>query len=1042
MHAGLLALRSLLKVYELRGAALATRPPHLVDNDSEQAEAPPERRCPPDWHWLATRPRAALNLIVSATFPRVLHIFALLEARVDAAQRAGVAGPEVEDAFWMQVAACKAYLSATQYELPTEIYLSPDANFSRWMTLFLSALRRPILTPPTGSLPWTELNFRHHAQWRVKKWVAHIAQWLLQRCSNPARLCIVLRRNFPAKTLEDFTGFFRRQFAPPIASAMLDLLAWDRRYTSPRVANLALRYLEYAVAPSLTYRVIKPRLAELVTGMVFPYLCIADADLALWADEPLEYVRRTYDVMEDFGTPRSAACSLLFVLSRTRRAVVVGPIMEFLVRIFDAYADCRRRLAAGVMDARGQEELTMLARQKEGAFLAIGTIQETLLSNEQNAKYLNAILERHIVSEFSSDVPFLRARTCWLYAHLTASENVSLDVIMAGLAGVRKCLFDKEFPVRVRAAVDIRHFLHKPTAAKQISPMVGDLLTVLFTLLDDIDNTDIVATIDQVVVGYSDQVAPYAARLCDKLVQTFSRAAAAGPGDDEAGYVATQCLQALQSIISSVSTVSVEKKIQLLAEIEKMISEVFEYMFEEDRIEYFEEALDLLSMFVFHSAAERGNHWRAAVQAVASPDPYLLGMPETPEVVSAMKFLKVDQDARGAMQNDIVEGGGLVSPYLWSLFPRAMHAFHEWASDYSFHYLHLLDSYLSKAPRVFMTSREGETSYVQLLIGMVSRLWDDSSLAEEDFAIQGSRVCGLFLQNCRDLEGMPIERELGILTQLAVRRLRSDSKHDAAVAALITSLAHLTYVSPITTITIIDKVLGCTQEVFGLWMDATRGDALEKIYDRKASAIALSTIVGSDWNLLPSLLSQSIPQVVLVIVKLLDSSVPSTKRGNEWNADDPSLLCRSDSLTEPSLSTGNYSAGSDGSMDRAQTESGHTAAGNEDQDKFSAEGGEMDVIHEEGDEDLCHPADVQESDNSVIYTDDPIATEDGESAAFCILRDVDELRYFEDVMRRLPPQASQQLMAALSPDGTKRIRVALHRAAEVRRVYADIGHAK
>lgn len=1051
VEAGLLALRALAKVYEFKGAGMVAGTLDLDEVVTVNGH-PHEEDLISDLQFLHDHPRAALNYIVSQTFPRLLHILRGLEDTIskETLDATSVTPKEAvllsgDMVHLMQKTICKIFWSFTQYDLPLLLINNLEGAFASWMSTFLVILRRPvkppICAPDTMSLSNDDLA--KMPKWKVKQWIVHTIYRLFQRYSNPSRLSQSLVRMLDRETMTRFGDFFRRTFAAPFTETMLDMLRDHRGYISSRVANLALLYLECAVSTGRTYRVVKPRLAQLITNIIFPYLCVSESDLALWAEDPVEYVRKMYDVVEDFQSPRAAACSLLSVLSNSRRSVVNPPLISFLVQIMDTYADSQQYLArVGGNDPEAQKAHRMLAMQKDGALLAFGTIRDTVVSSDPNASFLRAVLSSYAIDEFDSEVPFLRARVCWLYGVLTATENISIDTVLPGLDGVRKCLADKEFPVRVRAAVDIRHFIQNDIASSRIAPKVAELLTFLFTLLDDVDNTDIVATIDQVVVRFSDQIAPFARPLCERLVNTFSRAASAGESDDEAGYAAAQCLQALQSIVCSVAQSTVQNKIVLLAEIEHIIAEIFDHMFQEDRIEHFEGALDLLAMFVYHSAADRGSHLKDCMEAGVEPHEALLSPTSGGSGFTTTEFFKSNSSTSQAMQNDAASGGGVISPYLWSLFPKAMHAFHDWASDYSVHYLHLVNSFLSRASRVFLCSRDGEQTYVQLLLGMISRFWDDSCLDEDEFAIQGSRVCGLFLRYCRDIDGISIDREVGVLTELVVLRLRSNSRSLRAVNSLLTSLAHLTFVSPMTALAVIDKAVGCTEEVFSLWTSMAKQNQIERDYDRRTSAIALSAVLGSDWNQLPPVLRQSIPQILLTVVQLLESLAKPTSlrrhriiiEGNNPGVYGPVNvmgMCN-DRSSSSSDENANLSTGS------LVTTGGNLALPNEikngensSQPYTDKMGGDEDI---EGDfSNEVRYLDSHDED----YAEDCEVEEDGENSMFHVLQDVDELLFFEKILSQLSPVASQQLMKALASDDTQRIQCTLHRAAEQRTIMVN-----
>lgn len=1040
VEAGLVALRVLAKVYEFKGAALSSHAPHHTQQVlTVTAHLSPDNSTPGHLQFLHDHPRAALNFIVSSTFPRLLDILKGLEETVGA-QVCDVDGNNQKQAYEMQKTITKVFWSLTQYDLPLLFVNDLEDAFANWMNTFLAILLRPVKPPAhSNGTHFSDDDCRRMPEWKLKQWIGHTVYRLLQQYCNPNCLSKSLMRILDHETITKFGDFFRRNFAAPFTEAMLEVLSSDRRYISPRVANIALLYLEHAISFGITYQVIKPRLAHLVTGIIFPHLCITVSDLVLWDEDPVEYVRKTYDVLEDFNTPRAAACSLLRVLSESRKSVVIAPLLSFLTQIMDRYAESRRQLmrAAG-SDFQVEETHKVLAVQKEGALLALGTICEALFSGNQNVDYLRTVLSSYVVEEFDSEVPFLRARVCWLYGSLVASENIATDAVLPGLEGVQKCLRDAEFPVRVRAAVDIRHFLQNDMAISRIAPKLAELLRLLFSLLDDVDNTDIVATIDQVVVSFPHQITLFAGDLCTRLVDTFSRAASAEQNDCEAGYTASQCLQALGSIVWSITQSPVQNNILILADIERSIAEIFDHMFEEDRIEQFEESLELFALFVYHSAAIRGSCWKHCTQAGVDPYKPLLSLIGNANELPAGDISKAKSIMTKAIQGDLGSGGGVISPYLWSLFPKAVHAFHEWASDYSFHYLQLVDSFLSKAPRVFLCGQDGEETYVQMLLGMIARLWDDSFLEDDEFAVQGSRVSGLLLQHCRSLDGVSIDREVGVLTELVVKRLLSSLRSSRTVTSLLTSLAHLTYVSPVTTLTVIDKNVRCTEKVFSLWMSVVGQNQLEQDYDRKMSAIALSTILGSDWSQLPTALQQSIPQILVTVVRLLESLV------NSASSERSRIVTESHSpnvygfANDKSVYGGGFSSGSD--VDVAIPPSvplfntGDTKSSDDEKNLSHTYNVEMDGAPDNHGH-ISNEAEYQVTDDEdfEVYEE----AEGGENAKFYALKDVHELLYFERVVSQLSPLASQELMKVLANDDTQRIQCTLHRAAALRTVMID-----
>jgi hypothetical protein len=72
------------------------------------------------------------------------------------------------------------------------------------------------------------------------------------------------------------------------------------RYCSDRCAHLGLVYIESAVQLGATYKLLKPHVGSLLTDVVFPQLCLSDADVELFESDPLEFVRKVREKLKSW----------------------------------------------------------------------------------------------------------------------------------------------------------------------------------------------------------------------------------------------------------------------------------------------------------------------------------------------------------------------------------------------------------------------------------------------------------------------------------------------------------------------------------------------------------------------------------------------------------------------------------------------------------------------------------------------------------------------------------------------------------------------
>jgi hypothetical protein len=75
---------------------------------------------------------------------------------------------------------------------------------------------------------------------------------------------------------------------------------------------------------------------------------------------------------------------------------------------------------------------------------------------EQYQNMLEPLMVTHVLPEFTSPLPFLRARACWVFGQFFEIPYTSGDTFLFGLRAVLNCISDSELPVRIKAAVALR----------------------------------------------------------------------------------------------------------------------------------------------------------------------------------------------------------------------------------------------------------------------------------------------------------------------------------------------------------------------------------------------------------------------------------------------------------------------------------------------------------------------------------------------------------------------------------------------------------
>ncbi|XP_050143019.1 importin beta-like SAD2 isoform X2 [Malus sylvestris] len=620
--------------------------------------------------------RTPVYRIVEETFPALLNIFNRLVQ---------IPNPSLEVADLIKLI-CKIFWSSIYLEIPKQLF---DANvFNAWMMLFLNILERPV--PSEGQPSDPDLR-KAWGWWKVKKWTVHILNRLYTRFGD-------LKIQQPEN--KAFAQMFQKNYAGKILECHLNLLNVIRTggYLPDRVINLVLQYLSNSISKNSMYNLMQPRLNVLLFEIVFPLMCFNDNDLRLWDEDPHEYVRKGYDIIEDLYSPRTASMDFVSELVRKRGKENLHKFIQFIVEVFKRYDEAPVEYKP--------------YRQKDGALLAIGSLCDKLKQTEPYKSELERMLVQHVFPEFSSPVGHLRAKAAWVagqYAHINFSDSNNFrKALHSVVSGMR----DSELPVRVDSVFALRSFVEACSDLNEIRPILPQLLDEFFKLMNEVENEDLVFTLETIVDKFGEEMAPYALGLCQNLAAAFWRcmntAEADDDVDDPGALAAVGCLRAISTILESVSRLP-----HLFVQVEPTLLPIMRRMLTTDGQEVFEEVLEIVSYMTFFSPT--------------------------------------------------------ISLDMWSLWPLMMEALAEWAIDFFPNILVPLDNYISRGTAQFLTCKEPD--YQQSLWNMIAAIMADKNMEDGDIE-PAPKLIQVVFQNCRGQVDQWVEPYL----RITVERLRRSEK--------------------------------------------------------------------------------------------------------------------------------------------------------------------------------------------------------------------------------------------------------------------------
>jgi len=583
----------------------------------------------------------------------------------------------------------KTFWSCTQFALPEAARREPE-YVVRWFELVKAAMECGSAVATPGARADVDA-LAASPLWKLKKWAAQIAARFLQRYG---------RAKYVEESGKSFADTFAAKPAPQLLESCFGLLAASTRgcYVSPRVRQLCFTYVDTAVEIGALYKLMRPHLDFIMFEACLPTMCATYGDVEQFEADPHEFVRKAHDPMEDFLEPRAAAMNLVASLVRTRPKDVFEKLLRRLSEVLAAYEATPRE--ARTLDA---------VRLKDGALCALGALSDELKKRKKHAAHVDSILANHVLPEIlSADggaananaAGLLRSRACWTLQQFAnhasrLPEARVAQCVHAALVGLN----DAKLPVRVEAAGAVRQLLaasDHPGVDALMRPNLPQILDACFRIMSDIGSDDVVQALEIVIDRFGDDIAPYAVALARKLAEAFSAYVAAGEDDDEASMAAAQCVEAMAATLNSISN----NENDIYREIEPHLVPVLVKIVGSrggDLVEYFENAIEVLSYLTYSSAVPFSRH-------------------------------------------------------LWGLFELLIDAFHEWAFDYIPDLIRPLDNFVSRDPDTFLagTTADGRR-YVDKLTGVAGRLLAPENLARtcERDAVKATYVLLSIVHNCK-----------------------------------------------------------------------------------------------------------------------------------------------------------------------------------------------------------------------------------------------------------------------------------------------------
>ena len=600
--------------------------------------------------------KIALNDIVNRTFEIVTGLFQYLLSQ------------NTDEFAMMRKLVLKVIWASFQLGTPQFYTLEVKENkfdrFNQLMEMLLESYKIEV--------PQNNIEDVDNPHWKVKKWIGHFTYRLIVTYST-----LEVRSNVSAEEIR-IADFYVSQWSVKFMNIFLQMVQFNIRgtYVPHRLITLAFRYLDACVSnPEIYKNAVASRLKELIVDIVFPYFCFSTADRELWEYDPQEWLRIGYELSEDLWNTRINAMGTLTTMVTTRRKDAFPIYLSYITEVLTNYAN----------------QSNVNPQLKDGVLYTIGNLVKLFTKNAMTKDKVEDMLKMFVFPEFTNaQHPYLRARACWVLGSYALIPFKNQDTPMEGMKFVLNLLQDKELPVKIQAGLALSCLLNLESASQHIRPILPQLLDVYMRILNDMEHSTVVMSIEQLVDTFAEDMEPYAVAICEKMAATYIRVLEADEDDLDIAEEETLMENCVNTILTLMKAFTSKPTVyrQLEPIVLPLICKILESP--DEGYDFVEHAMEMLTYVTFYCE-------------------------------------------------------GNISENCWSILPTIYNAFSGWAYDFIGYLVGPMDNYISLSPQRFLSNPDHITMVYHLC---AKHLAKDAETVERE--AQGAcKILSSMMQNCK-----------------------------------------------------------------------------------------------------------------------------------------------------------------------------------------------------------------------------------------------------------------------------------------------------
>ncbi|OIW30657.1 ARM repeat-containing protein [Coniochaeta ligniaria NRRL 30616] len=529
--------------------------------------------------------RAYFDKIIEASFPRLLAVCNELVTQ------------ESDEAGEMLHIALKAYKHATWLELSD--FLRERTSSIGWCTIFLQTVDKPI---PASAMQEEAPERERHHWWKAKKWAYFNLNRLYIRHGNPQ----AIDKSDAAQT--QFATDFSAQIAPEILTHYLaQIEKWVAKtiWLSRPCLSYTIVFLDECIRPKEMWAHLKPHLGNLVTHFIFPVLCLSEADIENFEDQPEEYLHRKLNFYEEISAPDVSATNFLVTLTKARRKQTFD-ILKFINEVVNQY------------EQAPDDKKDHIA--KEGALRMIGTLAPVILGKKSPiADQVEYFLVRYVFPDFKNAQGFLRARACDTIEKFEQLDFKDPNNLLTIYRNILDCMADPALPVRVTAALALQPLIRHDAIRTSMQASIPTIMQQLLKLANECDIDALANVMEDFVEVFATELTPFAVALSEQLRDTYLRIVRElveknqERDEDEYGdYLDDKSITAL-GVLQTIGTLilTLESTPDVLLHIESVLMPVIQVTLENKLYDLYNEVFEIIDSCTFAAKAISPTMWQA-----------------------------------------------------------------------------------------------------------------------------------------------------------------------------------------------------------------------------------------------------------------------------------------------------------------------------------------------------------------------------------------------------------------------------------------------